>query len=155
MKMKITLALTFILCLALSAFAQDTMKTDDKMSKKMTPDQMLMNQEQMAWKAIQDKRWDDFGKMLADNYQGVYQDGVHNRDFELTGIKNAGISNVVLSDMKVSWIDKKVAVVTAVAKGMGNSPEGKMSDFTSRTITVWKKSGKNWMIVHHTDIMMK
>ncbi len=155
MKMKITLTLAIILCQALSAFAQDTMKTDDKMSKKMTPDQMLMNQEQMAWKAIQDKRWDDFGKMLADNYQGVYQDGVHNRDFELTGIKNAGISNVALSDMKVSWIDKNVAVVTAVAKGMGNSPEGKMSDFTSRTVTVWKKSGKNWMIVHHTDLMMK
>jgi len=153
--MKITLTLAFILCLALSAFAQDTMKTDDKMSKKMTNDQMVMNQEQMAWKAIQDKLWDDCGKMLADNYQGVYQDGVHNRDFELTGIKNAGISNVVLSDMKVSWIDKKVAVVTAVAKGMGNSPEGKMSDFTSRTVTVWKKSGKNWMIVHHTDLMMK
>jgi len=155
MKMKITLALTFVLCLAMSAFAQDTMKTDDKKSMKMTTDQLLMNQEQMAWKAIQDKRWDDFGKMLADNYQGVYEDGIHTRDFELTGIKNSGISNVVLSDMKVNWIDKNVAVVTAVAKGMGNSPEGKMSDFSSRTVTVWKKSGKNWMIVHHTDVMMK
>ena len=153
--MKITLALTFVLCLTLSALAQDTMKTDDKMSKKMTNDQMIMNQEQMAWRAIQDKRWDDFGKMLADNYQGVYANEIHDRNTELTGIKNAGISNVALSDMKVNWIDKKLAVVTAVAKGMGNSPEGKMSDFTSRTVTVWKKSGKNWMIVHHTDIMMK
>ncbi len=153
--MKFSLALTFILCLALSAFAQGTMKTDDKMSKKMTTDQMLMNQEQMAWKAIQDKRWDDFGKMLADNYEGMYDDGIHNKSLELTGVKQSGISNVTLSDMRVNWIDKDAAIVTAVVRGEGNSQEGKMSNFSSRTATVWKKSGKNWMIVHHADMIMK
>jgi hypothetical protein len=155
MKMKITLALTFFLCLTMSAFAQDTMKTDDKKSKKMTNDQMLMNQEQMAWKAIQDKRWDDFANMLADNYEGVYDDGIHNKTLELNGVKQSGISGVTVSDMRVNWIDKDAAIVTAVVRGEGNSTEGKMSNFSSRTATVWKKSGKNWVIIYHTNIMMK
>jgi hypothetical protein len=155
MKIKITLALMFVLCLALPAFAQDSMKRDDKSSGKMTPDQMLVNNEQMAWKAIQDKRWDDFAKMLADDYQGVYNDGIHDKNAETAGIKQAMINNVTLSNIKVSWINKDAAIVTAIAKGNGMGMSGKPEDFTSQTTSIWKKSGKTWMLVYHSDIMMK
>lgn len=155
MKVKIILAFAFVLCLALSAFAQDTMKKDNKSSTKMTPDQMLMNNEQMAWKAIEEKRWDDFGKMFTDDYQGVYNDGIHNKTQEIEGVKQSGLNGITLSDIKVSWIDKDAAIVTAVVKGNGMGMDGKMADFSSRTSTIWKKSGKNWMVIYHSDIMMK
>jgi len=155
MKMKITLALMFVLCLTLSAFAQSDMKKEDKMSKKMTPDQMLMNQEQMAWNAIREKRWDDFGKMLADNYQGFQSDGIHNKSSEMEGIKQMTLNSVSLSDMKVTWIDKNVAMVTSMVKTDGTMPDGTMGMYTARTATIWKKSGKNWRIVYHTDMEMK
>ena len=155
MKVKIALALVFVLCLALAAFGQNTSKKDDKTTTKMTADQMLMDNERMAWKAIEEKRWDDFDKMLADDYQGFYNDGLHDKAAELAGVKLAGINNVTFSDMKVRWINKDVAYVTSVVKGNGMGQEGKPEDFTSRTTTIWKKSGKNWMIVYHSDFSMK
>lgn len=154
MKIKITFAFAFVLCLALSAFAQDAMKKDGKTTK-MTPDQMLMNNEQTTWKTIQDKRWDDFAKMLADDYHGFYDDGLHDKAAETAGIQLAGINNVTLSDIKVNWLSKDIALVTAVVKGNGMGREGKLENFTSRTSTIWKKSGKNWLIVYHSDIVVK
>lgn len=155
MKIKITLAVTFMLCLALSAFAQGTMKKDDKTSMKTTADQMLLNNEQMAWKAIQEKRWDDFAAMLADDYQGYYEDGLHDKAAELYGVKLAGINNVTLSDMKVNWINKDAAYVTSLVKGNGMGREGKLEDFTSRTTSIWKRNGKNWALAYHSDIVVK
>ena len=155
MKVKVTLALLFVLCLALSAFGQGSIKKDDKSSMKMTTDQMLMNNERMAWKALEEKRWDDFARMFTDDYQGVYADAIHDKATEVSGVKQAGLSNISLSDIKVSWIDKDAAIVTSVVKGSGMMPDGKMGDFSSRTTTVWKKSGKDWMVVYHSDISMK
>ncbi len=155
MKIKMTLVLAFILCLALSAFAQDEMKKDDKMSKKMTPDQMLMNQEQMAWSAIKAKRWEDFGKMLADDYQGVSADGISNKTATLANITKANLTNAELSDIKVAWIDKDAAIVTAIVKVEGANPEGKTETENIRTVSVWRKNGKSWQVVYHTDMEMK
>jgi hypothetical protein len=155
MKVKITLALMLVLCLALSVAAQNTTKKDDKSSTRMTPDQMLMNNEQTTWKAIEDKRWDDFAATLADDYQGFYNDGSHDKAAEVAGIKLAGINGVTLSDTKVHWIDKDAAIVTSLVKGNGMGASGKLEDFTSRTSTIWRKNGKSWMIVYHSDIMVK
>ena len=99
MKTKFTLMLMFILCLAMSAFAQDAMKKDDKMmksdikmSKMDSMNKALMDQEQMAWKAIQEKRIDDFGKMLTDDYQGVSGDIIMDKNKEVAELKQLSFS---------------------------------------------------------------
>lgn len=155
MKIKITLALAFILCLALSAFAQEAMKKDDMAMKKMTPEQMLMHNEEMAWAAIKDKRWDDFSKMLADDYQGVYADKIADKAGEMEGVKKGSVTSATLSAMKVTWIDKNAALITATMNGTGMSPDGTAMNFAMRTASVWRKNGKNWMIVYHTDMDLK
>lgn len=152
MKVKITLTLVFVLCLALSALSQNSSKSDTKMQMKMTPEQMLMDGERAAWKAIEEKRWDDFAKMFTDDYQGFYSDGSQGKDKEVAGVKMAGINNVSISEMKVSWIDKDAAIVTALVKGNGMNADKKLEDFTLRTTSIWKKVGKNWMVVYHSDI---
>ena len=162
MKTKFTLMLMFILCLAMSAFAQDAMKKDDKMmksdakmSKMDSMNKALMDQEQMAWKAIQEKRIDDFGKMLTDDYQGTSGDMVSDKNKEVAELKQLSFSNVMISDMKVVWADKKTAVVSALVALNVATPDGKTENYKARTTTVWTKRGKDWMIVYHTDSPIK
>ncbi len=162
MKTKFTLTLMFVLCLAMSAFAQDAMKKDDKMmksdgkmSKMDSMNNALMDKERMAWKALQDKRIDDFGKMLTDDYQGVSGDMVSDKNKELAEVRQLSFSNVMLSDMKVIWADKNTAVVSALANMTATTPDGKTENYKARTTTVWTKRGKDWMIVYHTDSPIK
>ncbi len=152
----------FVLCLAMSAFAQDAMKKDDKMmksdgkmSKMDSMNNALMDKERMAWKALQDKRIDDFGKMLTDDYQGVSGDMVSDKNKELAEVRQLSFSNVMLSDMKVIWADKNTAVVSALANMTATTPDGKTENYKARTTTVWTKRGKDWMIAYHTDSPIK
>ena len=162
MKTKFTLMLMFILCLAMSALAQDAMKKDDKMmksdikmSKMDSMNKALMDNEQMAWKAIQEKRIDDFGKMLTDDYQGVSGDIIMDKNKEVAELKQLSFSNVMISDMKVIWADKKTAIVSALVALNVATPDGKTENYKARTTTVWTKRGKDWMIVYHTDSPIK
>jgi len=162
MKNKFMLTLAFVLCLAMSAFAQDTMQKDDKMMKKdkkmskmASMDKAVMDKEQMAWKSLQSKRFDDFAAMLADNYQGVYDDGVHDKNAEVTGLRNVTFSNVMISDMKVTWADKNTAIVTSLVSGDAATPDGKTESLKMRTTSVWTKRGKDWQVVYHTDTPAK
>jgi ketosteroid isomerase-like protein len=93
--------------------------------------------------------------MLAGDYQGFYDDGLHDKAAELAGVRLAGINNVTLSDTKVRWINKDAAYVTSLVKGNGMRRDGKLEDFTSRTTTIWKKNGKNRVLAYHSDIMVK
>lgn len=162
MKTKLMLTLMFVLCLAMTAFAQDAMKKDDKMSKsdnKMSKmaamDNTLMDKERMAWKFIQTKKFDDFAAMLADDYAGVFDDGIHNKNTEITGLKQMSFSSPVFQDMKVIWVDKDAAIVTAIVSAEATTPDGKTAPFKSRTSTVWAKRGKDWLIVYHADMPAK
>jgi len=162
MKTKVALVLMFVLCLAMSAFAQDAMKKDDKMmksdakmSKTDSMNKALMDKERMAWKAIQDKRIDDFGKMLTDDYQGTSGDMVSDKNKELAEIRQLSFSNVMISDMKVIWADKNTAIVSSLVTTDAATPDGKTEPYKARTTTVWTKRGKDWMIVYHTDSPIK
>jgi len=152
----------FVLCLTMSAFAQDAMKKDDKMmksdakmSKMDSMNKTLMDKEQMAWKSLQSKRFDDFTAMLADNYQGVYAEGVQDKNAEVTGLRNVTFSNVMISDMKVTWADKNTAIVTSLVSGDAATPDGKTESLKMRTTSVWTKRGKDWQVVYHTDTPAK
>lgn len=162
MKTKFTLTLIFILCLAMSALAQDAMKKDDKMmksdgkmSKMDSMNNALMDKERMAWKALQDKRVDDFGKMLASDYRGVSDEGVSDKNKELSDIKQVSFSNVMISDMNVIRADKNTAIVTAVVSLDAATPDGKTQSSKARTTSVWTKRGKDWVVVYHTDSQIK
>ncbi len=152
----------FVFCLAMSAFAQDAMKKDDKMmksdgkmSKMDSMNNALMDKERMAWKAIQDKRIDDFGKMLTDDYQGVSGEIIMDKNKELAELRQLSFSNVMISDMKVIWADKNTAVVSSLVVLNVAAPDGKTENYKARTTTVWTKRGKDWMIVYHTDSSIK
>lgn len=155
MKTKILTFVGLVLCLAISAFAQNDKMKDVKMMKNAAPEQMLMNMEKSAWQMLQDKHFDDFAKMLTDDYQGLYADEKHDKTTEIAGLKQLTFKNVMLSDMKVQFADKDAAIVTSMVKLDAVLPDGKTINSTDRTTTVWVKRGKNWMIIYHSDIPMK
>lgn len=125
------------------------------MIKNATPEQMLMNLEKSAWQMLQDKRYDDFAKMLTDDYQGLYANEKHDKTMEVAGLKQLTFKNVMLSHIKVQFADKDAAIVTSTVKGDTILPDGKTISNAGQTTTVWVKRGKNWMIIYHSDIPIK
>ncbi len=155
MKTKLMWMLMLVFCLSISAFAQDAMKMDNKMSKANPSDRVLMDKERMAWKALQDKRYDDFGNMLAADYQGFSEQEISDKTKELNDVKQGNFKNAMVSDMKVSWIDKDTAIVTSVVSLDAAESDGKTETQKARTASIWTKRGKDWLVVYHTDIPMK
>lgn len=155
MKMKMLTLVGLVLCLAMSPLAQNDKMKDDKMMKNAKPEQMLMNLEKSAWQMLQDKRYDDFAKMLTDDYQGLYADEKHDKTKEVGGLKQLTFKNVMLSDMNIQFADKDAAIVTSIVKSDTILPDGKTISYAGRTTTVWAKRGKNWMIIFHSDIPLK
>jgi ketosteroid isomerase-like protein len=154
-------ALLFVLCLAMSGFAQNTAKKNNKTIKpeaapaRTNPaDSVLTEKERAAWRAIQTKQIEEFGKMIADDFRAVSADQIYDKNRELTEIKQATFSKVELSDMHVVWADKNTGVVTAIVSADVAMPDGTTESTRTRTTSVWTLRGKDWLIVYHTDSAM-
>ncbi len=121
----------------------------------MAKDQPLINKEQAAWKALEDKRYDDLGNMFAGDYQEVADGELVDKAAALAGIKQATFSNIMLSDTKVTWIDKNTAIVTSIVSATISAPNGMSAPNKMRTTSIWTKRGKDWLVVYHTGSMIK
>ena len=157
MKTKILTLIGLVLCLTMFTFAQDDkmkedkmMKKDNKMMKNATPEQAVMFLERSAWKALEEKRYDDFAKLFTDDYQGFYPDQVSDKTSEIAAVKQVTFKNVMFSDMKVQFADKDAAIVTSIVKFDIVLPDGKTVTDNVRTTSVWVKRGKNWMTTYHS-----
>ncbi len=158
MKTKILTLIGLVLCLTMFTFAQDDkmkedkmMKKDNKMMKNATPEQAVMFMERSAWKALQDKNFDAFDKMMTSDYQGSYPDMTTNKTSELAAVKQVNFSSVMLSDMKVQFADKDAAIVTSTVKFDIGLPDGKTITENDRATSIWVKRGKNWMLIYHSN----
>lgn len=150
MKTKTILLLALLLGVTTFAAAQDKMST----SKPNADEQALMAMEKAAWQNLVNKKYDDFDKMLADDYQGFYNDGIMTKAAETGGVRKMTFKSADLTDVKVTMIDKNVALVTAVVKADIVAPDGKETNDTNRTTSIAVKRGGQWKIVYHTDTRM-
>lgn len=148
MKTKIIVLIGLFICLAISAAAQKTSKTN-------ATDKALMDKEQMAWKNLVDKKYDAFAKMFADDYMGVYEHAVETKESELTGVKQITFKSADVTDIKVKMLDATTALVTANVKADMVMPDGKEMNNSARTTTIYVKRGKEWLIVYHADVTIK
>lgn len=183
MKIKILAACAFVLCLSMFVSAQmpnktddkamkhddkamksddkamksddKMMKSDDKMMKNMTPEEMLTHMEKDVWQHLVDKKYDEFDKMLADDYQGVYADMITTKAAESAQVRKMTFKSADVSDTKVKFIDKDAAVLTSTVHANMMMPDGKETNNAERTTTIWAKRDGKWMIVYHSDMMMK
>jgi len=145
MRRKIVILVALLLCSAAAVLAQDKMKANKN-------DQMLMDTEKAAWKNLVDKKYDDFAKVLADDYRSVYSFGNFDKTGEMEVVKKGNITSAEVSDQRVQWIDKNVALLTSMVKMEGIAPDGKTATLNLKTTSIVAKRGKDWVVVYHTDI---
>lgn len=148
MKIKIIVLMAMLACLVVSAAAQKTAKTG-------ATDKALTDKEQAAWKYLVDKKYDDFAKMFADDYTGVYDHAVETKTSELTGVKQITFKSADVTDIKVKMLDATTALVTANVKAAMVMPDGTEMNNNARTTTIYVRRGKEWLIVYHSDITIK
>lgn len=150
MKTKIILLLALVLGITTFTAAQEKMSS----MKPNSDEQALMAMEKAAWQNLVNKKYDDFDKMLADDYQGVYSDGIMTKAAETSAVRKMSFKSADVSDVKVTMLDKNVALVTAVVKANMVGEDGKEMNNTSRTSSVAVKRNGKWMIVYHSDVQV-
>jgi hypothetical protein len=120
-----------------------------------SPDkEVLITAEKNAWQMVKDKKWDDFKKIFAADFRGVYADGINKLDKELSGVKELDLKSFTLGDMDFVSIDKDSAmlVYSVTVEGM---QDGKDVSTKMNAASVWKKDGNDWRCVFHTDVAAK
>jgi ketosteroid isomerase-like protein len=157
MRAKVILFLILALCLSVSVSAQNE-KTKTKTKSNQTNertryDPIMIDLETSAWKNLVDKKYDDFARMLADDYQGVYPAGITTKDGELAEVRKTTFKSAELSDVKVRWVDENTAIVTATVKAEITTPDGKTTNSTARTASIFTKRANQWLCVFHADVM--
>lgn len=148
MKNKFVFLTTILLCLAASAFGQ-------KMSKADSTEKALMDMEQMAWKNMVDKKYDDFARIIAEDYQGIYDIEVTTKAQELAELKQITIKKADVTNIKVKMLDPMTAIVTSNVMLDMIMPDGKSMMDNVRATTVVVKRGDKWLVVYHSHISIK
>jgi hypothetical protein len=154
-KLKIILWTVLLLCAAMPAVAQGDKKVVKSKSNitnnRASNEQALMTNEKATWKNLVDKKYDAFGKLLADDYQSVYGLSRNTKESELGGIVQTTFKSAVVSDLKVQWASDKVGIVTALVKAEIVGADAKAAVTTFRTTSVYANREGAWLLVFHTD----
>ncbi len=115
------------------------------------PDKAAMEaKEKAAWQAFKDKKADDFKKLVDKDFRGVYAEGVSNRQKELDDMQKWDMKSFAISDYDMFSDEKDVVVSTYMVKIEGTY-EGKDMSGTYNAGSVWKKEGKDWLAIFHTN----
>lgn len=117
-------------------------------------EQALMTMEKTAWQNLVNKKYDDFEKMFADDYQGIYGSQTMTKATEMAEIRKMTFKSADVSDIKVSMIEKNVAVITASVKADMVMPDGKQGNDMFRTTSIAVKRNGQWKIVYHSHTPM-
>ena len=137
MKRTLSLTITTLLALAAVAIAADK--------------EAIIAAEKGAWQSIKDKKFDQFQKMLASDFRGVYASGIHKADQENTEVRTLDIKSYTLGEIDVVFINNDTAMttysVTVEGKEGAKDMSGKMN-----AASLWKKDGADWRVVFHTDM---
>jgi hypothetical protein len=111
----------------------------------------IMNAEKGAWQSIKDKKFDQFQKMVASDFRGVYPSGINTADKEVTEVRTLDLKSYTLGEMTVVFIGKDNALVTYQVEIQGTEGDRDISG-KMNAASVWKKDGNDWRVVFHTDM---
>ena len=138
MKKYITYAMTaFFAMIAISIAAPDKAALEAK--------------EKAAWQAFKDKKADDFKKVVAADFIGVYAEGVSNMKKEIDDMQKWDMKSFAISNYNIvpDGADTIVTTYTIVLQG---TYDGKDSSGTYNAGSVWKMQKGAWMAIFHTNV---
>src|SRR5207302_119955 len=106
--------------------------------------------EKTAWQTFKDKDAAGFKKVVDKDFRGVYAEGVSDMQKELDDMKKWDMKSFTISDYKAFSDEPDVMVTTYIVKIEGTY-DGKDSSGTYNAGSVWKKEGKNWLAIFHSN----
>ena len=120
-----------------------------------TNDDALQAKEKAAWQAFKDKKADDFKKLVAANFMGVYAEGVSDMQKEMADMQKWDMKSFAISDYKVTSAGPNLAISTYTVKVEGTY-DGKDQSGTFNSGSVWHraggKQGGDWQAIFHTNV---
>jgi hypothetical protein len=114
----------------------------------------LKEKETAAWQAYKDKKAEEFKKLAAPNFQGVYSEGIVNLDQEMKAMNETTFKSFELSDVKVVNADPNTATITYKVK-IDGMQGGKDISGNYNAASVWLKQGADWRAILHTNVEIK
>jgi ketosteroid isomerase-like protein len=152
-------ALLFYLFIVLGVFSyicgQDTTNMTGSAGRLNMPTaqmtQMILDNENSIVNAVKDKDTEKFRNYLADDYVGIYDMGIVNKDEEIQSINDVDLKNFSMSDQKVVFPANDIAIVTYKASVSGTY-KGKDFNDTYNVATTWVNKDGKWLNVSHTEV---
>jgi hypothetical protein len=111
----------------------------------------MMAKEKAAWQAFQDKKSDEFKKLLSPDFMAVYSDGVQTKQQEIDSMQKWDMKSFSLSDFKLVMTDADTAVVTYQVKVEGTA-DGKDASGNYNAGSIWQMKNGEWHPIFHTNI---
>lgn len=111
----------------------------------------IVKEEKAVWQTVKEKDFDAFRKYLADEFRGVYKEGITRTEQEVSNVKKVDLKQVSFGDMDVVFLDKDAAMVTYNVTVQGTQ-DGKDNSGSYNCASVWKKSGNDWRVAYHTEV---
>jgi hypothetical protein len=111
----------------------------------------LMAKETAAWQAFKDKKPDDFKKVVAADFRGVYTEGISTMQTEMDDMKKWDMKSFTISDYNVvsAGGDTMISTYTVNLEG---TYDGHDMTGTYNCGSVWKQEKGAWMAVFHTNV---
>jgi hypothetical protein len=111
----------------------------------------IMAKEKAAWQAFKDKKADDFKKVVAADFLGVYAEGISDMQKELSDMKKWDMRSFTISDYTAASDEKDTIITTYTVKIEGMF-DGKDASGTYNAGSVWKTQKGAWMAIFHTNV---
>lgn len=137
---KLTLLTVALFLAASAAFAQ----MQDELKETLTA------KEKEMYEAIKNGDLDTFEANLADNYTGIYETGISEREQELENLGNLTIRSYELSDIQLMQPAEGVAILTYTLNGSGTFGEEEFNG-TYYCSSTWIMEGDQWKGLLHTE----
>lgn len=120
------------------------------MQPKMSVEKLIAEKENARWRAVKNKSFKEFAKNLAENYRGVYRDGFFTKTDELEAVKQLELENYTLSEMKIIFPAKDVAIITYAVE-MQSRIAGQAVSVEANVSSIWLMRNGRWVAVSHTE----
>ena len=111
----------------------------------------MMTKEKAAWQAFKDKKADDFKKVVAAEFLGVYTEGVSDMKKEMDDMQKWDMKSFVISDYNVvsAGADTMMSSYKVTIEG---TYDGKDASGTYNAGSVWRMKKGEWQAIFHTNV---
>ncbi len=111
----------------------------------------MMAKETAAWQAFKDKKADDFKKVVAADFLGVYAEGVSNMKKEMDDMQKWDMKSFAMSDYNVVSAGAGT-MMSSYKVTVEGTYDGKDASGTFNAGSVWRMKNGEWQAIFHTNV---